>query len=46
MKLLLDTQLLPWAAGQRERVWKGGGELVLDGEVAGREAVAEDAAHG
>src|SRR5439155_8903571 len=30
------------AAGQRERVWKGGAELVLDGEVAGREAIAED----
>src|SRR5437899_9899345 len=34
------------AAGQRERVGKGGGQLVLDGEVTGREAIAEDAAHG
>src|SRR5439155_2569080 len=34
------------AGGQRERVWKGGAELVLDGEVSGREAVAENAGHG
>src|SRR3989442_15723140 len=34
------------AAGQRERVGKGGDQLVLDGEVTGREAIAEDAAHG
>jgi len=34
------------AAGERERVEKGGGELVLHGEVSRGEAVAEKAGHG